>query len=240
MKKIYTSVVVGSLLGAVLFSGSASGGLLPTDDQFVAGGFRQVSGYGWSVTDSTSADNLFGTFVLTLKDAALSVNDFGIYTLGADGSVAAKWQIFDINSAPGGDGILSDTTDATVFFKQDSDGNWMVSDRSTGGFSSFGKTFGFYSTMYDVGSNTVLDTWYSESSRNSDAGEHLKVMIKDPNLASIFIVNDLQGAQSAVNVRVRTNDLLSPAAAVPEPATMGLFGFGLLGVASLFRRRQEK
>ncbi len=157
-------------------------------------------------------------------------------------------------------GIFNGDDMAQVFSGADTNGKRsVVSILDTGevevGYSKTGiyfdsNSFGYYITRTDDSGNEV--TWYSDSSKNSDAADHMVAFqgtgdeIKLGNLSpGIWTDNEfvLAFEDTAGLGDQDYNDLVvmvESVAPVPEPGTMVLLGAGMLGLAIFGKRRMNR
>jgi len=115
-----------------------------------------------------------------------------------------------------------------ISFQIDESGNWYITDDPTPdekSWTQFGAMFGFYygvdagNDNYEAGEDPYDYIFYSDSALNT----------KDIGTEHIYTGYD------SSNMTVKVNNV-SPQP-VPEPATMLMFGIGLVGFAFITRRR---
>jgi hypothetical protein len=171
-----------------------------------------------------------GMIVVELAGYAGS-NRFGLYDIN---NASNRLELFNGAASAG----------AGVQFSIDSAGNVYRNAVSTGAtFSS--DLFGFYL-------ETPAGLWYSQSERNADAADHLVAyqgegeLIRSPSGHTGYWGPDtfLLGWEDlrSTNWDQDYNDFVVlvggvQGVSVPEPATMGLLGLGMLGIGFARRRR---
>ncbi len=185
-------------------------------------------------TDGTNDD---ATAFLLLEIAGWKdTNAFGIYGYEYDSngdiSITDQLTVFDGQANP--------LTSATIAFNVNTGQAWLSTDPTNK--KNIGTTFGFF--IHDT-SNSHYGTWYSHTTLNSDGYDH--AMIFD---ASDDQVGELMGSDVVVAFEDMPNlgdesfdDAvvgITDVTPVPEPATILLFGTGLLGLAGLARKKMTK
>jgi hypothetical protein len=189
----------------------------------------------WETTDTTTYYDGEDYFLLSFEQAAYESN-FGLFipdSFTTPTTVAEKFQVFGMSDEP--------LTEKSVYFRQQL-GAWYVivgtPVENIGSWTSFGNQFGFY---YDVDSDSdsiANYSYYSDWSLNSvDKGDqHVAVEWDGINKVNIYL-EDLQTASADwdwSDMTVKGIDI----APVPEPATLLLFGTGMLGLVG-FRRKSK-
>lgn len=168
-------------------------------------------------------------------------NSFGIYdfTVDNDGTVniTATLEVFAGAASPNNDetAILEWNDDLTTVT------TWINNDTS---FSAeIDSSFGFYMTT------PQNKTWYSHTASNNEsdpnAPDHMLMFDTSEYNGGEFhgcnfviACEDLAGNGGDYNDMIVAIDDVSPAP-VPEPATMALFGMGLMGLGFMRRRRDD-
>ncbi|MEN8140582.1 MAG: PEP-CTERM sorting domain-containing protein [Thermodesulfobacteriota bacterium] len=214
MKKVLASAIA---FGMLAWAGSAMA--LPALDP----GFAWNDSDYWTITDLTTGVEGNSLFMLTMENASYE-SSFGLYTVDSVASptaVTSSFQVFAAGDEP--------TTLAAVYF-QEGCGSWQVSLDQTS-WQAFDDTFGFYFGVANTG-----DTWYSDIAFNADGEEHVAIAYSTGlTAANIYLDDQYGGGDRDFNDMKVFGDDLAP---VPEPATMLLFGSGLVGLAGVRRRKK--
>ncbi len=258
MKKTLYNKVAMSIIGCLfmILGGLVSQGwALP----YPGDGFNWTAADYWTLTDHTTGVQGDATFTLNLEIASYE-SDFGLYLVddvNSPSSVTDTFKIFDKNQEPSTYGTIQ-----SVYFRN-SGGIWQVSLDQTA-WTDFGINFGFYFGVYTGGSSddSVDYYWFTDRQFNRLADgtsadtnfEHVIVAYDSQNtVARIFLddqyVNDPNyNGDPWIDTRIGYSDrdfkdmvvTADDVAPVPEPATILLFGTGLIGLAGFARKKVKK
>ena len=193
----------------------------------------------WEITDLTTNSEGTAFFQIQVEQASYE-SGFGLYTVDDIYNPTAwvtKFEVFAPSDEP--------IDQKTITFWDDN-GSWKITDLYDSinpiatSWTSFDSTFGYYFDV-DAEHNDSIDySFYTANNLNTqDAGiEHI-LTAYNPNDKSAYIyLEDLLSEKADwdwEDMTVFANDVQP--APVPEPASMMLFGTGLIGLAAFTRRK---
>jgi len=212
--KTLAKVLAVAMVASLLIVGNAMA--LPT----LLTGYQWANNQTWTLTDLTSGLSGSADFEIKFESADYESN-FGLY-IGNGDSLAERFRIFTQAKEPG--------ADQSVYFKQDA-GNWLVStDYST--WKIFDNEFGFYFGVNSDSDPAVDYFLYSQNSLNPDQQLHVAAQWNGIDRVQLNLEDTIGGDWDYNDMVIKGTDL----APTPEPATVLLLGFGLIGAASLRKR----
>lgn len=174
--------------------------------------------------DRMGTNGSFGIFWDYNNDGLVQSNEMFEIFSGTDSKSDIAWLSFG----------ASGTVQLTLYDNA-TDSSSVV---SSGAFSS--RTFGYYFEKDSTDKYIFSDDDKEiDPSLGVDLGDQWTItseLVNTSTLSSWFIMLNNSEASPALRMKVLVDDVT----AVPEPTTMLLFGAGVLGIASISRRSQQK